>query len=74
MSMSRDQTLNKIWVVFCSVLNICIQWSMILTYISFCAVARAIFLQLPLHPCQLSDSIVLNLQNRCLCHVPLSIH
>ena len=34
MSMSGDQTLNKIWVVFGGVLNIFIQWRMILACVS----------------------------------------
>ena len=34
MAMSGDQTLNKIWVVFGAVLNIFLQWSMILAYVS----------------------------------------
>ena len=34
MSMSGDQTLNKIWVVFGAVLNIFIQWRMFLSYVS----------------------------------------
>ena len=41
MSVSGDQTLNEIWVVFGAVSHICIQWSMILALVYSCEVARA---------------------------------
>ena len=39
---------------------------MTLVYVSSCEVARAILLQLPLHPCKSNDNIGLILQKLCL--------
>ena len=46
---------------------------MTLVYVSSCEVARAILLQLPLHPCQSNDNFALILQKLCLYRVPLRI-
>ena len=74
MSVSWDQTLNKIWVVFGAVSHIGIQWSMTLVYVSSYEEEKAILLQLPLYPCLSSEISDLSLQNICIYHVPLSMH
>ena len=61
--------------MFDSVSYISIQWSMILASASLCEWWEhpLNLLHLPLHPCQISDSIALKLQNICLYRVPLCI-
>ena len=70
--MSVGGDLKLLWEEFDVASHKCIKWSMILSSVSSCEVARAFtdLTLIALHPCLSSHSIALILQNICLYRVP----